>query len=341
MLAIVDGDDTLQVQRTCRQLREAADPDGLNTSVLDDARLTIAEIIQAADAIPFFGGQRCVVVRGLLYRLGRSSERTKGAGREAALAELADYLPRLPATTTLIFWEPAPIKLSTMLEQSLPTDYQRHSFVAPTRPGDLQSWFEGWLTDRANELAVRITRDAVARLATTAVESIRSGDGPERDLRTPIEIQRLDNELQKLAAFAGPEGRIDGRIVANLTPDPRTQVFALVDAVAIRATPRALGLLERALAEGGEPMALLRLIDRQISNLLRAAATGGTAREIASQLRLPDWLARKYAQQATSLGSAGLRQAHHRLLQADYAIKTGRATPEAALRDAVLALCLG
>jgi hypothetical protein len=57
-------------------------------------------------------------------------------------------------------------------------------------------------------------------------------------------------------------------------------------------------------------------------------------------MKVPAWLARRYAQQLRALGHATLRQSHARLLATDLAIKTGQATADAAVRDLVLALCL-
>ena len=57
-------------------------------------------------------------------------------------------------------------------------------------------------------------------------------------------------------------------------------------------------------------------------------------------MKVPAWLARRYAQQLRGIGGAGLRRAHARLLAADLSIKTGQATGEAAVRDLVMALCL-
>lgn len=339
MVVVLAGEDVVAAGRIFARLRAEADPDGFATTILDDAATTVTTVIQAADTLPFFGGQRFVGVRGLLQRLLRPSERGRGAGqaRQQELAALIDYLPRTPSTTTLVFWERTALVIPVELAQ-VAGDVRR--FDVPSRPADQQPWLEAWLLDQARDQGVALARDAAQRLAATAVANIRAADSGEREQRTSNELLRLTTELDRLSAYAGIGRKIDGRLVAALVPDARAQVFDLVEAVAIRATPRALRLLEQALAEGAEPLVLLRLLDRQISALLRAEAVGGSEPAIAAGLKAPPWLARRYAQQVRALGTTGLRRAHRRILAADLSIKTGQATADAAIRDLVMALCL-
>jgi DNA polymerase-3 subunit delta len=339
VVVILVGEDVVASGRAFAALRHEADPDGFATTILDEPGATVADVIQAADALPFFGGRRFVGVRGLLQRLAKPSERGKGsaAARDQQIDELADYLGRVPSTTTLVFWEATAVKLPAALERAAG---EVRAFDAPSRPGDLQPWLEGWLLDQARDGGVAITRDAAQRLAATAVANIRAAESGEREQRVGTELLRLTTELTRLGTYVGVGGKVDGRVVAALAPDARAQVFELVEAVAARATPRALRLLEQTLAEGAEPLVLLRLLDRQVSALLRAEAAGGSQSAIEAGMKVPAWLARRYAQQLRAIGGAGLRRAHARLLAADLSVKIGQAIGEAAVRDLVMSLCL-
>jgi DNA polymerase III delta subunit len=342
MLAIVHGEDGVRAEREYRRLRQETDPDGLSTTILDDPKTILDDIVHAADALPFFGGQRFVGVRGFLLRITKASERGKEAtaSREKQVTDLAAYVARLPATTTLVFWEPVTVKLPAALEGAVKAVGSIHHYAVPSRPAEVQPWLEGWLLDQARDQGVALTREAVQRLAATATNNIRAAESGEREQKVGTELRRLVTDLAKLDAYAGAGGKVDGRAVAALAPDSRAQVFDLVDAVAARATPGALRLLEQALDEGLEPLALLRLLDRQVSNLLRADVVGGSERAIEAGLKVPNWLARKYAQQLRGLNGRALRRAHARILAADRDIKTGQARAEAAIRDVVLAVCL-
>ena len=74
------------------------------------------------------------------------------------------------------FYGPFPIELALFADAGIPyirtgshnqADIERaaqaggliHHFEAPSRPGDLQPWLEGWLQERAQEQAAPLTRD--------------------------------------------------------------------------------------------------------------------------------------------------------------------------------------
>jgi len=69
----------------------------LNTTLLDGRSLTLAELRHACDAMPFLAEKRLIIVTGLLAQGGK------------VLDDLADYLPRLPQTTRLVFVEEKPL----------------------------------------------------------------------------------------------------------------------------------------------------------------------------------------------------------------------------------------
>ena len=178
MVVILLGEDVVASGRAFATLRQEADPDGLATTILDEPSATVTDVVQAADALPFFGGRRFVGVRGLLQRLAKSSERGKGsaAARDQQLAELADYLGRVPETTTLVFWEATAVKLPAALERAAQAAGEVRVFAVPSRPGDLQPWLEGWLLDQARDGGVALSRDAAQRLAATAVANVRAAE---------------------------------------------------------------------------------------------------------------------------------------------------------------------
>nr|HID12586.1 hypothetical protein [Anaerolineae bacterium] len=81
----------------------------LNTTLLDGGTLTLAELRYACDTIPFLAEKRLVIVNGLLTRLTPRKDQELSAAQKEYLAALADYLPRLPETTRLVFVEDKPL----------------------------------------------------------------------------------------------------------------------------------------------------------------------------------------------------------------------------------------
>src|SRR5215470_5997650 len=107
-LHVVHGDDANAARAIVTRLQAehaASDPSGLNALTLDGERATVGEVIMACDALPFFGGGRFVLARGLLGKFLATPEGQRGRRRAAdfdGLLPLANYLPILPATTTLV-----------------------------------------------------------------------------------------------------------------------------------------------------------------------------------------------------------------------------------------------
>src|SRR5688500_9080917 len=80
MLYLLHGADTFRSAARLRALRAQLDPNGFSSTVLDAQDASPDALRAACDALPFFGGGRCVEVRGLLTRWKEA--KGKGAERE-------------------------------------------------------------------------------------------------------------------------------------------------------------------------------------------------------------------------------------------------------------------
>src|SRR5215213_6494868 len=125
MLHLLHGADTFRSAARLRHLRAVLDPSGFNGVSLDGQDTTVDSLRGACDAFSFFGGGRCVDVRGLLTRwkerkgATRSGDAAQGTGAGDPFEALVVYLPLMPPTTTLILWEPGLVDLPTALRRAL------------------------------------------------------------------------------------------------------------------------------------------------------------------------------------------------------------------------------
>ncbi|HEY4723849.1 MAG TPA: hypothetical protein VII92_18485, partial [Anaerolineae bacterium] len=119
MFYLLHGDNELERSEQVAEFKRKVGDESLrdlNVTVLDGRKITLGEVQHAADAIPFLADRRLVIVEGLLTRL--AGRKSKGDdGEEAAsgsakdyLNSLLDYLPRVSATTQLVFVEPQSLK---------------------------------------------------------------------------------------------------------------------------------------------------------------------------------------------------------------------------------------
>jgi len=150
------------------------------------------------------------------------------------------------------------------------------------------------------------------------------------------DLRLLDQEIEKLLLYA--EGRqVTSQDVQTLVSLARqASIFELVDCVGRRQTDRALHLLHRLLEEGEAPLYLLTMLARQVRILIQVSelrSQGVPPAQVAGRLKLHVYVAEKALAQAQNFSPAQLEAAHQRLVETDWAIKTGKC-------DEVLALDL-
>lgn len=341
MITLIHGPAELLRAEALAELRAsvAADPAlaELNTVYLDGRRVSLAELRNASDTLPFLAERRLVVVEGLLKRLAASPRKPGVAQDLETAAEVAQdaemvpaaprgqteallaYLRQVPASTELVLVEDEIIQSGPVLRQLLELQREgRARIIACQNPK--KSDLPAWIRARAQKHRVTLDAAAVAELAEFVGDDLR----------------QLDQELIKLANYmAASSGRAGGqRIVTRddvrrLVPATRAaNVFELVDALGQGNAAAAARLLQHALDRDGEPsLRLLVMIARQYRLLIQAKALqaqGLKPADIARELSIPDWTAPRLLAQAARHSFERLTMALERILAADEGIKTGK-----------------
>lgn len=330
MFYIFHGDDQFGLSEALAQLRsQLAEGDpvmgDLNTSILDGRRITFGELRHAADSIPFMAERRLIVVHGLLARLAPGGKVPAHSEATRFVEDLAGYLPHLPPSTRLIFCEEEKLPAShPLLEVAREAGKRRRGFIKEfelPKERDLPAWIRA----RAAEKDGQISNEAIAMLAGLVGSDLRM----------------LDQEIEKLLLYAG-ERMVSSEDVALLVSRAReASVFDLVDCVGARQTSRALQLLHQLLDDGEAPLKLLSMLARQIRILIQVkelAGRGMHGREIASEAHLHPYVVEKTLKQARNFEMDQLESAHAKLVDTDWAIKTGRTEELLALDALIVAL---
>ncbi len=304
----------------------------INTTVLDGRRIALSEIIHACDAIPFMGDKRLVIVDGLLAHLSdvkkdkgskKSRETGSGNGPEEPntqhfplLQELTQYLGRLPDTTVLVFLEnqtiPGNHPLRALCQASSPKGNIREfrSFSASKKDGPGQ--LAQWIKERAKSKGIGLSSDALKLLATYV----------------GYDLRLLDQELDKLGAYASGTGKVSAAEVRQLVTYVReADIFEMVDALGRRDIREATILLHRMLDEGKAPLYLLTMIVRQFRIMIQVkelSALGSSIPESSRQLGLHEFVIQKGLAQARNFSFGQLSDIYDSLAEFDSAIKSGR-----------------
>jgi DNA polymerase-3 subunit delta len=329
VIYLIHGEEEFLRSRHLAEIRQKAGaPDlvTLNTTELDGDHLTLGELQNAADAVPFLCEHRLVIVHGWLKRLGgRDRAGEKGEplrqtqGELSELERLLSYLDRVPPTTELIFSEAQQLGdnhlvLRHLLSLAESGKARVHLCQAP-RPRDLPQW----VNRHARAKGAAISPDAATALADAI--------GPD--------LRLMDVELEKLITYAGRGRRIEVADVEEMVPYAQAgNVFKLADAIAERRAGDAFALLHQLRESGAAAPYLLTMIDRQFRILLQVSEltqTGLPPEEIAPKLRLRDFMVKRAIQQARHWTTAEIIAAFDLLLSTDLAIKTGQADEDTAL----------
>ncbi|MDA1052218.1 MAG: DNA polymerase III subunit delta [Planctomycetota bacterium] len=174
-----------------------------------------------------------------------------------------------------------------------------------------------------------------AKLEAIAAEQLLEIIGPEFGL--------LDQELAKLALFAGEGGKIDVQMVRDVVGGWRTQtIWELIDAAADGDAGEALKQLERLLQAGEHPVALFGQISWSLRRFAAATRIYQEAertkqrmplRDALIQAGIPHWN-RKGLERAESqlkqLGRGRAGRIYQWLLETDLALKGSHSNPHRA-----------
>lgn len=149
----------------------------------------------------------------------------------------------------------------------------------------------------------------------------------------------LQNEVEKLAAWAEGEAVSVHDVETLAVPGIETSSFALVDAWGGRDVAAALTACE-ALRRSDEPFAIALRLASHVGSVRRVHTLqerDANVREIAARLRLKDFPARKQAAQASNFSREELEDAVVRLAALDLALKGGsRLDPDLELERAIV-----
>ncbi len=300
MFYIFHGDDThSQKEQLAKLQAKMGDPGmlDLNTTRFDKP-MTMSELMNACNVMPFLAKVRLVVVEDLF----------SGTAGKEFVKEVVAYLPNLPDTTRLFFLESKALRSNhAVLKLAEKSDNAYVKLFSKPEGGAL----ERWIRQQVGKGNGRITPQAVHLLAANI--------GSELDI--------LANEIEKLLLYKGTE-EIQAEDVTLLSPyAAEASIFDLVDALGNRNSKKAALLLQKKMSEGADPFYLFSMFIRQFRLLIQIkelADDGLRPPAIATSLKLHSFVVGKLYQQCHGFGMSQLEHIYRHLLEIDVGVKTGR-----------------
>jgi DNA polymerase III subunit delta len=296
---LICGDDDVRLDAWRSRLRARVAGEGSSASfeLLRDERLSGQAVAAAISTLTLSVGSRYVLADGV--------ERWK----ERDVKEVSSALASMPAGTVVVFiaaGKPPP---------GLAKAVEKAGGAVRTCDAPKPARYPEWVTERARELGVVLDRDATQLLIE------RVGEDEQRRPRQ----QRIVRELEKLATFAGAEHELHVQDVDALTASAvDTRIYDLADAVIERDPARALRIAEELRGRGEDMMHILFSLLRQLRQSRRSwalVAAGGSLKDVQSELRVPQFVARRIIAQARRADPEQLERALDLLADLDYAIR--------------------
>ncbi len=249
-------------------------------------------VVRACNSYSLFGEGPFVVVRNL------------DAWNAAQKAVIGDYLQN-PASAADLVLLGRKLGAREKLLAAVKRSGEVHNFEQPTGRA-----LVGWVVEHAKRLDLDLPEDVARGLIERC-----SGDK-----------MRLVSETEKLALYVG-EGRATKQDVEALCPpDVQSNIFAFVDALAAGDRGEAIKLLEDLIGTGEPPLRVTYMVRRQFRLVGRARTLferGASQGEVAKELKVPPFVARKLEEQASRLNDEDLERALELVLDLERGLKGG------------------
>ena len=267
------GDDEERKSRGVEKLRA-----GKSIEAFDASETSPETLVSACNSFSLFGEGPFVVLKNL------------DAWNAAQKAVIVDYLKDPSPGSDLILLGKK-LGARERLLSAVKNSGEIHTFDQPTGKALVR-----WLVGHAKKMDLSLPEDVAEDLANRC-----SGDK-----------MRLLQESEKLALYVGDRTPTHDDVAVLCPPDVQSNIFAFVDSLAAGQRDRALALLEDLISTGEPPLRLTFMIRRQFQLVARARALierGTPQKEIASQLKVPPFVARKLEEQGRKLDEKDLERA--------------------------------
>lgn len=274
--------------------------DEMNRSYYTGENFTVPEIIDLAETLPFFADRRVIVFENSWLFAKPPLKSTE------EMEQLADYLPKMPDTTHMIFVERAPNK-TYKLYRSI----KKNGFVIDCTTPD-ENQLRTWVVKHFRDAGLQITGGAFSVFMEYA----------------GTDMLNIQSEAEKLVSYCAGTGQItEDDVRAICSRQVQDRIFDMISAIGYKRADEALSIYMDLIRLQTPPQVILSLLLRQFNQLLQLFEMQGktSAKEMAERLHLNYFvLTKKVMPMLKGYTDAELVQDLRALVQADADYKSGR-----------------
>lgn len=267
--------------------------DTMNYSYYEGDKISVKEILDIADTLPFFSEHRLVIVENSGF-FKSSNE------------ELADFIRNIPEYLIMVFVEKEVDKRNKVYKAVSENGYI--SEMKPQTTAILEKWIVGLLKNDNK----KITKEAV--------DLLLSKTGAGMDL--------IKSEIDKLVSYCAGKELIEAEDVESICQTVTvSRIFDMIAAIATKKQNEALSLYYDLLTLKEPPMRILYLLSRQFNGILQVKemqSEGLGSKEIASRMGVAPFIAGKYLTQTKYFTFEVLHEALEEMASIEENVKQGK-----------------
>ncbi len=268
--------------------------DTMNVHFYQGKDVPVGEIIDLAETIPFLASRRVIFISDSgLFKSG-------GDG-------LAEYLNGTPCESTFFVFTETDVDKRTKLYKAVSGKGHAADFAIQDER-TLKLWVLGAIK-RENK---KISEQTLEAFLT----------------KTGSDMSNIQTELEKLICYCLDRDVITLEDVeATCSTQISTQIYDMINALAVNNQRRALDLYYDLMAQKEPPVRIIYQIGRLCNQLLQAkdlSSRGYGSSDIASKMGVPPFIAGKLTKQAAQFKTSVLKNAVTRCVAAETAVKTGQ-----------------
>ena len=270
---------------------------------------TADDVVAAANTLPFLSERRLVVLHGI-DKMDATS-----------LAVLCSYAED-PSLSTVLVMTCVKVDRRTKLFKAVQKAGVVHEYKAERRE------YPGFIVEMFRKRGCEVTRDGAVVLLERVGEDLR----------------RLSAEVEKIAAFVGPDRRLGREEIESVVAQTASvSVFVMTDAIGLRELETALRAADALQAEGESPVRLATMATWHLRNLIKVRALSDRGLDkfaITREAGLRgEWQTRNLLQQAGRFDSAELVAALRSAADMEAEMKTSPVEPGLVLERWIAAVC--
>jgi len=318
-LYLLYGNERFLLDKAVEELKDniLTDFPEMNLTIFEDDGLSISDLANACNTLPFGGDRRLILVKdygGLVSKSKNTGDDEAEKPIEKGKSDELKFIYELPETTCLVFINYGEVDGRKKLFKDINKSGKVYKFDRISK-ADLIQWIRGHFT-RADK-----------KINPSLVEYFADNIG-YLDRNCDTNLYNVQNEINKILAYVGGEKTVTEEHLKQLfNKSLENDIFKLIDACWQKDISKSLKIYNDMLLSGENSFAILATLTKGIKNLIKIKELknqGLGAKEISSKTGIHEYTVKLYMKHIDKMSFNALDKALERCISCERDIKSGR-----------------